>query len=396
MRKGNFFEALKFMTLITSTKDLKDLCERWNKEPFITVDTEFVRTRTFYSQLCLVQVGSSTEAVAIDVLARDLDFKPFMEVLKNQKVLKVFHAGRQDVEIFFQMDGVIPAPIFDTQIAAMVCGYGESAGYETLVKGITGHNLDKSQRFTDWSKRPLNKHQLEYAIGDVTYLREIYQRLSGQLERNNRSGWLEEEMKVLTSPETYQCLPENAWKRIKVRSSNRRFLARVQALAALREVEAQTKDVPRNRIYDEKTLLQLAAHAPKNQKELDNALSHYRHLRGSRLGPAILAAIKRADDLPDSELPKKSALRNHAKIPEGSIELLKVLLKHQCSDAGVAPKLVATVADLEDFARGNNKPPAFTRGWRHDLFGKYAEDLVKGRIALSVSPRGITISKAGK
>ena len=384
------------MTLITSTKDLKSLCTRWNKESFITVDTEFVRTRTFYAQLCLVQVGSSLEAVAIDVLSKDLDFKPFMEVLENKKVLKVFHAGRQDVEIFFQLDGVIPAPIFDTQIAAMVCGYGESAGYETLVKGITGHSLDKSQRFTDWSKRPLNKHQLEYAIGDVTYLREIYQHLSEKLKQNGRSGWLDEEMKVLTSPETYEFLPENAWKRIKVKSNNQRFLARVLALASLREVEAQARDLPRKRIYDDKTLLQLAAHAPKNKKELENALSHYRHLRGTKLGPDILAAIKKADDLPESKLPEKSAHRNHAKIPEGSIELLKVLLKHQCSDAGVAPKLVATVADLEDFARGNIKPPAFTKGWRHDLFGKYAEDLVKGRVALSVSPRGITISKAGK
>jgi len=386
------------MTLITSTKDLKDLCQRWTREPYLTIDTEFVRTRTFYAQLCLVQVASSTEAVAIDVLAKGLDFTPFLEVMQNKKVLKVFHAGRQDVEIFFQLNGVIPAPMFDTQIAAMVCGYGESAGYETLVKSITGHSLDKSQRFTDWSKRPLNKRQLEYAIGDVTYLREIYETLSGKLEKSGRSGWLGEEMKVLTSPETYECLPENAWKRIKAKSTNRRFLARIQALAALREVQAQTKDVPRNRIYDDKTLLQLAAHAPKTPQELDNALSHYKHLQGSRLGAPILAAIKQADALPEDKLPKKNVSNNHKKIPEGAMEMLKVLLKHQCAEASVASKLVATVADLEDFVRGNNngKPPAFAKGWRYDLFGRYAEDLVRGRIALSVTPKGLKISKTGK
>jgi len=388
------------MTLITSTNDLKDLCRRWIKEPYLTVDTEFVRTRTFYAQLCLIQVGSSTEAVAIDVLARGLDLSPFLDILKNKKVLKVFHAGRQDVEIFFQLNGVIPAPIFDTQIAAMVCGYGESAGYETLVKSITGHSLDKSQRFTDWSKRPLHKRQLDYAIGDVTYLREIYERLSAKLKKSGRSSWVDEEMRVLTSPETYECLPENAWKRIKAKSTNRRFLARIQTLAALREIQAQTRDVPRNRIFDDKTLLQLAAHAPKTPKELERALSHYKHLRGSRLGKPILEAIKKADDLPENQLPKKNVPTNSRKIPEGSMELLKVLLKHQCAEAHVAPKLVATVSDLEDFVRGNGngngKPPAFARGWRHEMFGKYAEDLIKGRIALSVSPGGLTISKTGK
>ena len=382
------------MTLITTTKELTDLCNRWAKEPYITVDTEFVRTRTYYSRLCLVQVGSSTEAVAIDYLADGLDFTPFMEILRNKDVLKVIHAGRQDVEIFYFLDGTIPAPMFDTQVAAMVCGHGESAGYETLVNNITGNQVDKSQRFTDWSKRPLNKNQLDYAIGDVTHLRDIYENLSNKLKHNGRTDWLAEEMKILTSVDTYASHPENAWKRIKVKSTNRRFLARIQALAALREIKAQTKDVPRNRIFDDKTLLQLAAHAPRNNKELDNALSHNRHLKGSRIAPEMLAALKKAEALPEGKLPEMIKPNNHSRIPEGAMELLKVLLKHQCAEAGVASKLVATVADLESFARGNIPGPAFMKGWRHDLFGQYAEDLVKGRIALSVSQRGLQISRS--
>ena len=246
------------MSLITTTKELARLCKVWNSENYITVDTEFVRTRTFYAQLCLIQVGWSDGAVAIDVLEKGLDLKPFLEVMKNKKVIKVFHAARQDIEIFYQLAEVIPAPLFDSQIAAMVCGFGESAGYETLVKGITGQSLDKSQRFTDWSHRPLNNNQLEYAIGDVTHLRNIYEHFRGMLEKNGRADWLDEEMKVLTSPETYQFPPELAWRRIKVKSANRRFLARVQALAAFRESEAQGRDVPRNRIIDDKMLLQLA------------------------------------------------------------------------------------------------------------------------------------------
>ncbi len=390
------------MALITSTKDLADLCTHWHSENYITVDTEFVRTRTFYAQLCLIQVGWSKGAVAIDVLANGLDLAPLMEVMKNRKVIKVFHAARQDIEIFYQIAEVIPAPLFDSQIAAMVCGFGESVGYETLVNGITGHSLDKSQRFTDWSHRPLHKNQLEYAIGDVTHLRKIYEHFRAKLEKNGRSEWLDEEMKVLTSPETYQFPPELAWRRIRVKSTNRRFLARVQALAALRESEAQTRDVPRNRIMDDKMLLQLAANAPKNQKELDRALVRARPLRDNKLAAGVLKAIKKAENLPENALPKSGAPRQNGRLPEGTVELLKVLLKHQCAEAHVATKLVATVSDLEEFARqgngqkGNGKAVAFTKGWRYALFGKTATDLIKGNVALSSGPRGLKIISTKK
>ena len=390
------------MSLITTTKELASLCKRWNSEKYITVDTEFVRTRTFYAQLCLVQVGWSDGAVAIDVLEKGLDLKPFLEVMKNKKVIKVFHAARQDIEIFYQLAEVIPAPLFDSQIAAMVCGFGESAGYETLVKGITGQSLDKSQRFTDWSHRPLNNNQLEYAIGDVTHLRNIYEHFRDMLEKNGRADWLDEEMKVLTSPETYQFPPELAWRRIKVKSTYRRFLARVQTLAAFRESEAQGRDVPRNRIIDDKMLLQLAANAPKNQKELDRALKNSRPLRDGKLATGVLKAIKKAEDLPEDALPKNGAPRQNGRLPEGTVELLKVLLKHQCSEAHVATKLVATVSDLEEFARqsagqkGNDKTPAFTKGWRYALFGKTAEDLIKGTVALSSSAHGLKIISTKK
>lgn len=381
------------MTPITATRDLDALCKRWKKAAYITVDTEFVRTRTFYSQLCLIQVADEEGAAAIDPLAKGLDLKPFYDLMNDQNVVKVFHAARQDLEIFYHEGGVIPHPLFDTQIAAMVCGFGEQAGYETLVKAITGNGLDKSQRFTDWSKRPLSKRQLEYAISDVTHLRQVYKVLKAKLEKTGRAGWLTEEMDVLTAPATYENHPEDAWRRLKVRSTNRRFLAQVRALAEFREISAQTRDVPRNRIMDDKTLLQVAAHAPHSLDELKKTAGHARFLGDKKLCQAILDVVVKTEAVPDQDLPKAPPKKHKGKTPEGTLELLKVLLKHQCAEVGVATKLVATVADLEAFTKGNGEDVHFMTGWRFQLFGQYAGDLVAGRLALSVSPKGIKISK---
>ena len=385
------------MNVVTSTKELKDLCHRWIKdEPYITVDTEFVRTKTFYAQLCLVQVGCSEGAVAIDVLASKLDFTPFFEVLKAKKLIKVFHAGRQDLEIFYQMGKVIPAPIFDTQVAAMVCGYGESAGYDTLVKSITGHSIDKSQRFTDWCKRPLHDKQIKYALDDVIYLKDVYLDLKEKLEKNRRIDWLVEEMKVLTSPETYQNDPEQAWKRLKARSHNRRFLARVRALAKLREETAQSRNVPRNRVYDDKTLLQLAAHAPMTPKEFDHATHQARFLRDGKIRNHIIASIKQVEKIKEDDLPSLPQAKSNGHAPPGSVDLLKVLLKERCHDAGVASKLVATAADIEEFAKGSRDNCPFLKGWRYSLFGRHAEALMTGKLSLTLSRKGLVLDGAKK
>lgn len=383
-----------FMTIITTTSDLKKLCTRWAKAEYITVDTEFVRTRTYYAILCLIQVADKDGAVAIDTRAPDLDLGPFYKLMKDENVVKVFHAARQDVEIFYHdKGGVIPHPLFDTQIAAMVCGYGEQAGYETLVNSIVGKSIDKSQRFTDWSKRPLSDRQLEYALSDVTYLRQIYETLKKKIEGAGRLSWVNEEMDVLTSSSTYENHPENAWKRLKVKSTNQRFLAQVQALAAFRETEAQTLNVPRNRVMDDKSLLQLAAHAPHSDKELRATAGHAWFLKDKKLCAKILKLVARTESMPKENLPKKPPQPSSRRAPEGTMELLKVLLKHQCQEAHVATKLVATVAELESYAKGDNPDAHFLVGWRKKVFGEYAEELMKGNLAISVSSQGLNLKR---
>lgn len=384
------------MSIITTTKDLEARCNVWRQAEYITVDTEFVRTRTYYAQLCLVQVSDGIEAVAIDALAKGIDLKPLYQLLNNEKVIKVFHAARQDLEIFYHEGGVIPHPLFDTQIAAMVCGFGEQAGYETLVKAIAKKSIDKSQRFTDWAKRPLSDRQIDYALSDVTHLRRVYEFLRDKIEKSGRLSWVDEEMAVLTSPKTYENHPEEAWRRLKVKSTNPRFLAQVQALAGLREVEAQSRDVPRNRVMDDKTLLQLAAHAPHSEKELRATASRAWFLKDKKLCQKILDLVKKTEALPRDDLPERPKKPRFTRAPEGTMELLRVLLKHQCQEAGVATKLVATSRVLEDFAKGNGEEAPFLKGWRYELFGQYARDLVEGRLALAIGPRGLTISKTGK
>lgn len=384
------------MTIITTTSDLKKLCKRWEQAEYITVDTEFVRTRTYYAILCLIQVADQGDPVAIDARAPNLDLTPFYKLMSNEKVVKVLHAARQDTEIFYQDGGVIPHPLFDTQIAAMVCGYGEQAGYETLVNSICNKSIDKSQRFTDWSKRPLSDRQLEYALSDVTYLRQVYEHLKKKIEGADRLSWVNEEMDVLTSPATYENHPEDAWKRLKVKSTNQRFLAQVQALASFRETEAQTLNVPRNRVLDDKSLLQLAAHAPHNDKELRATAGHAWFLKDKKLCAKVLKLVAKTESMPKENLPKKPPQQNNKRAPEGTMELLKVLLKFRCQEAHVATKLVATVSELEAYAKGDNPKPHFLVGWRRVVFGEYAEELMKGNLAISVGNKGLDLKKVSK
>jgi ribonuclease D len=374
------------MELITTTEDLNRFCESLSGERFITVDTEFIRDKTYWPQLCLVQIAGTDEAACIDPLADGIDLTALHTLLDHPDILKVFHAARQDLEIFYNLTGRIPAPLFDTQVAAMVCGFGESVGYETLASKLANARLDKSQRFTDWSRRPLNNRQLDYAISDVTYLRTIFKKLELRLEKTNRAGWLQEEMATLTDPETYKMDPEQAWKRIKSRTSTPRFLARVQALAAWREREAQERNTPRHRVLKDDAILEVAAQSPSSSQELGRLRLISRSMAEGRIGTELLAAVAKANDVADDDCP---TLPPRQETPPGLgpvVELLRVLLKMKCEEFGVAQKLVASSSDLEQIAAWDDADVHALRGWRREMFGAAALDLKNGRIALSVVP----------
>lgn len=369
---------------ITRTDELRELCVRLNAAEFLTIDTEFVRTSTYYSQLCLIQVADDHDAYAIDALAPGLDLTPFYDLLNNGDPMMVFHACRQDLEIFYLASGKLPHRLFDTQVAGMVCGFGESVGYETLVKTMTNGKLDKAIRFTDWSRRPLSHKQLDYALGDVTYLRKIYRKLSAELEKNGRAAWLEEEVAVLEDPRTYDMDVGDAWKRVKTRSSNRRFLARVRELATWRETEARRRDIPRNRVIRDEVLLQIAAHPPDNYNALKNvrALPKRYHANPDK-AKDILAGLARAEALAEDQLPDPPKERRKADKMAAVLDLLKIFLKYRGNDSGVAPKLIASARDLEELVLGNREDLALLKGWRHELFGKDALALIEGKIALT-------------
>ncbi|MCH8861839.1 MAG: ribonuclease D [Proteobacteria bacterium] len=369
---------------ITRTDELRELCVRLNAAEFLTIDTEFVRTSTYYSQLCLIQVADDHDAYAIDALAPGLDLTPFYDLLNNGDPMMVFHACRQDLEIFYLASGKLPHRLFDTQVAGMVCGFGESVGYETLVKTMTNGKLDKAIRFTDWSRRPLSHKQLDYALGDVTYLRKIYRKLSAELEKNGRATWLEEEVAVLEDPRTYDMDVGDAWKRVKTRSSNRRFLARVRELATWRETEARRRDIPRNRVIRDEVLLQIAAHPPDNYNALKNvrALPKRYHANPDK-AKDILAGLARAEALAEDQLPDPPKERRKADKMAAVLDLLKIFLKYRGNDSGVAPKLIASARDLEELVLGNREDLALLKGWRHELFGKDALALIEGKIALT-------------
>ena len=379
------------MPVITTTKDLADLCARLSRAEFVTVDTEFMRDKTYWPILCLIQVASPEEAWAIDPMADGMDLKPFFGVMRNDKVLKVFHSARQDLEIFFHaMDG-FPKPLFDTQVAAMVCGFGESVGYETLVHRFTDAKLDKSSRFTDWSRRPLTERQLSYALSDVTHMRPIYQALAKQLDQSGRRSWLDEEIATLLEPSTYITKPEDAWLRLKPRSTNRRYLGILKCLAAWRQREAESRDLPRNRILRDEALLEIAAHPPKSRDDLKGMRSLSRGFPDNGSTKGLLAAVEEGLSLPEKELPKVERQKHPPAGTGPLVELLKVLLKMKCSDHGVAQKLLASTTELEAIATGGSEADHLMHGWRWEIFGKDAVALRDGKIALSARKGKVSI-----
>lgn len=371
------------MDLITTTADLAAACTRLAQHPVITVDTEFLRETTYYPLLCVVQIASAEEAVVIDALAEGIDLKPFFALMADEKVLKVFHAARQDIEIIWHRAGIVPHPIFDTQVAAMVLGYGDSIAYDQLVERITGHRPDKTHRFTDWSRRPLTKEQVHYAVSDVTHLRDVFAALDADLKRRQRSDWVSEEMEVLTSPRTYDFHPERAWERLKTRVRKPKELAVLMEVAAWREQEAQSRDVPRSRVLKDDAVGDIATHAPTSLERLGSLRSLPKGFERSKWGSDILAAVQRglARDL--AELPKIEKPRNNSN-GAAIVELLKVLLRMTSERHAVASKVIATVDDLEQIAADDNAEVAALHGWRRELFGEAALALKHGRLALAI------------
>ena len=371
--------------LITESAPLAALCSAWRKADFVTVDTEFMRESTYRAKLCLLQIGPAEgEPVAVDPLANGIDLAPLYDLLVRAPVLKVFHAARQDVEVLLPLAGGVPHPLFDTQIAAMVCGFGDSVGYETLVARLARGRIDKTQRFTDWARRPLTERQLRYALSDVSHLRVVYQKLAATLERTGRRSWLDEELAILTDPATYEALPEEAWRRIKVRGGDRRFFAILRELAAWRETEADRRDKPRPWVMRDTALTEIAAQRPRNEKALAKLRSVSQRTAESAMGAAVLAAVGRGLELPEEDCPKLPPRPQKPAAPAALTDLLKVLLTFKSEETGVARKLIASADDLERIARGETDGVPALQGWRRALFGDAALDLVHGRLALTV------------
>ena len=379
------------MSMIADTDTLAALCRRLAAEPFVAIDTEFMRDKTYYPKLCLVQLGGESETAAVDALAPGLSLAPLYELLADSAVVKVFHAARQDVEIFVNLAGQVPAPLFDTQIAAMVCGFGESVSYDKLVKQLTGVSLDKSSRLADWSYRPLTEQQLSYALADVTHLRGVYAKLQRKLERNNRAGWLAEEVAVLTDPETYSQVPEDSWRRLKVRSGKPRFLSVLRSLAAYREREAQRRDVPRARILRDDVLLDIAAHAPVTAKELARARTFNPQMAEGRLGQEILVAVAEGLAVPPDQSPVLPPDREINGQRGPVVDLLKVLLKLKSDEHGVANKLIASASDVEQIAGDDDADVPALKGWRRKIYGEAALALKHGKVALAANGERVQV-----
>jgi len=375
--------------IITDTKTLSAFCARLARAPFITIDTEFLRESTFWAQLCLLQMAGPDEAAIVDPLAERLDLGPFYKLMANEKVTKVFHAARQDIEIFVKQAGAVPHPIFDTQVAAMVCGYGDQVSYDQLVYRITGRQLDKTSRFTDWSRRPLSAKQIAYAIADVTYLRGVYLSLSAQLREQHRTTWVDEEMAVLSDIETYRTDPADAWQRLKLRVKKPRQLAVLQALAAWREREAQQRDVPRGRILKDDSIYEIVLQQPRDAEALGRLRTIPRGFERSGVARGILAAVEEAFAVPESDLPRMPRSRPTPERASAAAELLKVLLKMVAEEHGVAARIIASSDDLEQLASDDQADIPALRGWRRQLFGEQALALKRGDLALSMSRKGV-------
>jgi ribonuclease D len=373
------------MHLVTSTSDLAKVCESLVSAEFIAVDTEFMREQTFWPELCLVQIASDSVEAIIDPLATGIDLKPFYELMAHTGVTKVFHAARQDIEIMYSEAGLIPAPIFDTQVAASVCGYGDSVSYVNLVKDITGHDIDKSSRFTDWSRRPLTDKQLVYALGDVTHLRDVYRHLRSKLDATGRTSWLSEEMADLTHPETYETRPEDAWKRLKMRTKNRKSFGVLIELAAWRETAAQAQNVPRSRILRDEALYDIANQMPTTPEQLGGLRTLSDGFSRSQRAREIIEAVKAGINRDPKTLPQMNHSRAVSAEAGATIELLKVLLKAAAAKHGVAPRLLADAEELERIAAEDEPDVLALKGWRRQLFGEDAVRLKRGELALTLA-----------
>ncbi len=376
---------------ITTTAALAALCDRLRTETFVTVDTEFMRERTYWPELCVVQLASDTEVAVVDAQAPGIDLAPLGALLADTAVMKVFHAARQDIEIFVLLFGDVPRPLFDTQIAAMVAGFGDQVGYDALVSSLTGGQIDKVHRFSDWSARPLTPAQVTYAAADVTHLRGAYEKLCERLEKDGRLEWVGEEMAVLADVNTYRANPETMWERLRPRTNNRRMLGVLRALAAWREREAQRSNIPRQRMLKDEALLEIAATAPTNADDLARARGITRGFAEGKTGMSLLAAVAEAKALPEQALPEVPGQREGPKASPALVSLLKVLLAAKCEQFHVAPKLVANAEDIDRLATEETPAVACTTGWRADVFGADAMALKSGKLALGVDGKRVKL-----
>jgi ribonuclease D len=380
--------------LISTTGNLAALCARLRGETFVTVDTEFMRERTYWPELCVVQLGGTDEVAVVDAMAPGLDLAPLGELLADQAVMKVFHAARQDIEIFVLRYGDVPRPLFDTQVAAMVAGFGDQVGYDSLVASLTGGQIDKAHRFSDWAARPLSPAQIAYAAADVTHLRRVYEKLTARLEKDGRLEWVGEEMALLADPATYRPDPELMWERLRPRTGNRRMLAVLRAIAAWREREAQRSNIPRQRMLKDEALLEIAATAPDSPEALARARGVSDGFARGKTGASLLAAIAEARALPDSELPEAPASRDGPRPSPALVSLLKVLLASKCEQHNVAAKLVANSEDIDRLALEDAPDLPALHGWRGEVFGADALALKAGQIALGVDGRKIKLIRS--
>jgi ribonuclease D len=373
------------MNIITTTDSLNDLCAALRREPFVAVDTEFMREQTYWPELCLIQIAGGEHEAIVDPLAPDLDLGAFYELMADERVVKVFHAARQDVEIIFLKAGIIPKPLFDTQVAAMVCGFGDQASYEVLVRKLARASIDKSSRFTDWSRRPLSQKQLAYALSDVTHLRTVYRKLRTQLDGSGREAWLDDEIAQLTSPTTYRTDPSEAWKRLKFRPKSRRQTAVLAAVAGWREREAQDRNVPRSRVIKDDAIIEVAIQSPASPEALKELRALPRGYATSRLADGLLKAVKQGLATDPDTLPPPA--EDNGPLPEGTaaiVDILKLALKVVCDSHGIAPKLVASAADIEAIAAGNDRDVPAMRGWRRPVFGDLALEIKAGHLAIGL------------
>jgi ribonuclease D len=375
------------MRIIETNEQLTALVAELQGVPYLTLDTEFLRDQTYYPKLCLIQVAAPTpgpEAI-IDPLAPGLDLAPFYDLIRQPQIIKVLHAARQDIEIFCLQGGVIPHPLFDTQVAAMVCGFGESASYETLARRLAQVEIDKSARFTDWSRRPLSKRQLEYALADVTHLRVVYEKLAAQLEKTGRASWVAEEVAALQDPNLYRIEPEMAWKRLKPRTTNKKFLAMLASIAAWREREAQSRDVPRGRVLKDEAISEIAAHPPENGEALEKVRAVPKGFANSRLGKGLTDAIEAGRTAaPPEGIETERGPRRRREPSPAVMDLLKTLLRLRAEAVGVAPRLIANAEDIEKLAANEDDGVAALTGWRAEVFGNDAKLLRKGDLAIAL------------